>query len=49
MFHGDKILFTTVMTFALVAGRIAYREPDLDTGGAVDDSHYYEPEPDPTS
>ena len=48
-FHGDKILFTTLMTFELVAGRIAYREPEIDTDGTVDDSHYYDPEPEPTS
>lgn len=44
VFHGDKILFTTMMTFERVAGRIAYSEPELDTGGAVDDSHYYDSE-----
>jgi len=44
VFHGDKILFATVMAFERVSGRIAYREPELYTGGEVDDSHYYEPE-----
>lgn len=42
VFHGDKINFTTVMTFERVAGRIAYREPELETGGSVDDSMYYD-------
>lgn len=50
-FHGDKIEFTTVMTFDRVAGRIAYKEPELDTDGAVDDFHYddsnYDDEPEP--
>lgn len=41
-FHGDKIVFTTVMTFERVAGRIAYKEPELATSGSVDDSMYYD-------
>lgn len=41
-FHGDKINFTSVMTMFRVAGRIAYQEPDFDTGGSVDDSMYYD-------
>jgi hypothetical protein len=41
-FHGDKIAFTTVMTFDRVAGRNAYGDPELDTGGAVDDADYYD-------
>jgi len=54
-FHGDKILFTTVMTFNRIAGRIAYKAPELDTEGAVDDPHYDdsycddEPEPEAAS
>ena len=42
VFHGDKVLFTTVMTFGRVAGRVAFTEPELDTVGRVDDSMYYE-------
>jgi hypothetical protein len=49
VFHGDKILFRTIMTFERVAGRVAYREPELDTSGAIDDSYYDEPESEPTS
>jgi hypothetical protein len=45
VFHGDKIVFTTVMTLERVAGRIAYLEPELDTGGRVDDSDYYDEAP----
>ncbi|MEY9181179.1 hypothetical protein [Bradyrhizobium sp. USDA 313] len=41
-FHGDSIAFTTTMTFERVAGRIAYRWPELETSGAVDESHYYD-------
>lgn len=41
-FHGDKIVFTTVMTFERVAGRIAYMEPELETDGKVDDAMYYD-------
>ncbi|RDJ00756.1 hypothetical protein B5K05_33330 [Rhizobium phaseoli] len=39
-FSGDKINFTTSVTFDLVAGRVAYREPEFDTGGSVDDSYF---------
>tara|TARA_R110000751_G_scaffold101602_2_gene195799 strand:- start:16927 stop:17592 length:666 start_codon:yes stop_codon:yes gene_type:complete len=42
VFSGDKINFTTSMTFDLVAGRVAYREPEFDTGGSVDDSYYFD-------
>ena len=41
-FDGDKILFTNVMTFGRVAGRVAFAEPELDTVGRVDDSLYYD-------
>ncbi|MGZ7870471.1 hypothetical protein ACXR8U_33110 (plasmid) [Methylobacterium radiotolerans] len=43
-FHGDKIVFATTMTLERVAGRIAFFEPELDTGGGVDDSDYYDEE-----
>lgn len=42
VFSGDKINFTTYVTFELVAGRVAYREPEFDTGGSVDDSYYFD-------
>lgn len=42
VFSGDKINFTTYVTFDLVAGRVAYREPEFDTGGSVDDSYYFD-------
>jgi hypothetical protein len=41
-FHGDKIAFTTIMTFPRVSGRVAYGEPELDTDGEVDDGDYYD-------
>ncbi|WP_244550940.1 hypothetical protein [Bradyrhizobium sp. Rc2d] len=41
-FSGDSIVFTTMMTFERVAGRIGYRRPELETSGAIDDSHYYD-------
>lgn len=44
VFHGDKIAFTTVMTFDPVAGRVGFAEPSLDTGGRVDMDGYYDPE-----
>ncbi|MGC6331762.1 hypothetical protein [Rhizorhabdus sp. FW153] len=40
VFHGDKIKFTTLMTFDRVAGRNAYSLPRLETSGAVDQSFY---------
>lgn len=43
-FLGNSIAFTTVMTFRRVAGRVAYEKPELETSGAVDDSHYYDEE-----
>lgn len=43
-FHGDKINFTSIMTMYRIAARIAYQEPDFETGGSVDDSMYYEDE-----
>lgn len=39
-FFGDSIAFTTVMTFARVAGRAAYDMPSLETSGEVDVSRY---------
>lgn len=42
VFHGDKIAFRTVMTFDRVAGRIGYAKPNLETGGHVDESGYYD-------
>jgi hypothetical protein len=44
-FHGDKIAFTTVMTFERVAGRIGYRRPEMETTGSVDDAMYYDVDP----
>ncbi|GAB6842664.1 hypothetical protein HNR00_003267 [Methylorubrum rhodinum] len=41
---GDRIDFSTTMTFDRVAGRTAFADPELDTGGAVDRSGYYDPE-----
>lgn len=38
VFSGDTINFTTYVTFDLVAGRVAYREPEFDTGGSADHS-----------
>ncbi|WP_209000759.1 hypothetical protein [Labrenzia sp. DG1229] len=43
-FHGNKINFTSEMTMYRVAARVAYQEPDFDTGGSVDNS-YYDEEP----
>lgn len=37
-FHGNKINFTSVMTMYRVAARNAYRQPDFETGGSVDNS-----------
>ncbi|EEE48186.2 hypothetical protein FIV06_31440 (plasmid) [Labrenzia sp. THAF191b] len=45
VFHGDKINFTSTMTMYRIAARIAYQEPDFETGGSVDDSMYYEDDP----
>lgn len=41
-FCGDKIAFETRMTFQRVAGRIGYREPEMETFGVLDDSDYYD-------
>lgn len=41
-FHGDSIVFTTMMTFERAAGRTGYRRPELETSGAIDDSDYYD-------
>lgn len=41
-FHGDKIAFTTHITFELVAGRVGFTKPEVSTDGAVDDSRYYD-------
>ena len=42
VFHGDKINFTSVMTMFRVAGRVAYQQPEFETGGSVDVSMYYD-------
>lgn len=42
VFSGDKITFSTLMTFNRVAGRVAFASPDLETSGYVDMSAYYE-------
>jgi hypothetical protein len=42
VFSGDKITFSTLMTFNRVAGRVGYASPDLETSGYVDQSDYYE-------
>jgi hypothetical protein len=44
VFHGDKIKFSTVMTFDRVAGRIGFAKPRLETDGEVDMEGYYDPE-----
>lgn len=41
-FCGDSIAFTTIMSFERVAGRVGYMRPELETSGAIDDSHYYD-------
>ena len=42
VFSGDKITFSTLMTFNRVAGRVGFARPDLETSGYVDMSDYYE-------
>jgi hypothetical protein len=42
VFSGDKIIFTTLMTFNRVAGRVALASPELETSGYVDQSYYDE-------
>tara|TARA_Y100000815_G_scaffold264356_1_gene279910 strand:+ start:2450 stop:3166 length:717 start_codon:yes stop_codon:yes gene_type:complete len=39
-FHGNKINFTSEMTMYRVAARMAYQQPDFETNGSVDNSHY---------
>ncbi len=39
-FSGDKINFTSKVAFDRVAGRVAFRNPDISAGGSVDDSYY---------
>jgi len=39
-FSGDKIDFTCEVAFDRVAGRVAFRRPDVSAGGSVDDSYY---------
>lgn len=39
-FSGDKINFTCEVAFDLVAGRVAFRRPDISASGSVDDSYY---------
>lgn len=43
-FSGDKIVFTTDITLQRVAGRVGFMAPELQTGGSVDDSDYYDDE-----
>jgi hypothetical protein len=40
VFSGDKIIFSTLMTFDRVAGRVAFASPELETSGYVDQSYY---------
>jgi len=40
VFSGDKIIFSTLMTFNRVAGRVAFSSPELETSGYVDQSYY---------
>jgi hypothetical protein len=42
VFHGDKISFTTVMTFPRLPGRVAFLRPQLETSGQVDESMYHD-------
>lgn len=42
VYHGDKILFTSELTFERVAGRIAYALPEFDTGGGIDTEGMYD-------
>jgi hypothetical protein len=46
VFCGDKVNFSTTLTFQRVAGRVAYTTPEMETSGAVDMS-YAEPDDDP--
>ncbi len=39
-FFGDSIAFKSVITLYRVAGRVAFKEPRLETSGAVDTSRY---------
>jgi len=41
-YHGDKILFTSELTFERVAGRIAYARPEFDTSGGIDTEGMYD-------
>ena len=42
VYHGDRILFTSELTFERVAGRIAYAVPEFDTGGGIDTEGMYD-------
>lgn len=41
-FYGDRISFTTLLTFDRVAGRNGYAVPKRETSGEVDESAYYD-------
>ena len=41
-FHGNQINFTSEMAMFRVAGRVAYLQPNFETSGSVDQSHYDE-------
>lgn len=40
VYSGHKISFVSQMTMDRVAGRVAFTQPEFDTGGAVDDDYY---------
>lgn len=43
-FSGTSISFETLMTFPRVAGRVFVGQPELDTGGTVDDKDVRDPD-----
>ena len=43
-FHGDSITFTSVITFARVAGRAGFTKAEVETSGSVDLDRYYDEE-----
>jgi hypothetical protein len=40
VYWGHKISFVSYMTMDRVAGRVAFSQPEFDTGGAVDDDYF---------
>ncbi|KQP68394.1 hypothetical protein ASF52_17850 [Methylobacterium sp. Leaf112] len=42
VYHGDKILFTSVLTFERVSGRVGYARPEFDTSGGIDTEGMYD-------